>query len=46
MYRLLVPHAWTDSTGTRRADAFLGFGFAHFFAVEFILEVRDPLPRW
>jgi hypothetical protein len=46
MYRLLVPHAWTDSTRTRRADALLGFGFAHFFAVEFMLEVRDPLPRW
>lgn len=46
MYRLLVPHGWTDSTGTRRADAFLGFGFAHFFAVELMLEVRDPLPRW
>jgi hypothetical protein len=46
MYRLLVPHAWTDSAGQRRADQFFGFGLAHFFALEFMLEVRDPLPRW
>ena len=46
MYRLLVPHAWTDSTGQRRADNILDFGFAHFFGFELILEVRDPLARW
>jgi hypothetical protein len=46
MYRLLVPHAWTDSAGQRRAEGILDFGFAHFFALELILEVRDPLPRW
>jgi len=46
MYRLLVPRAWTDSAGVRRADRFLGFGVAHLLAFEFTLEVREPLPRW
>ncbi len=46
MYRLIVPHAWTDSAQQRRADRFLDFGLAHFFALEVILEVRDPLARW
>jgi hypothetical protein len=46
MYRLLVPRAWTDSAGQRRADNVLGFGFAHFFGLELILEVREPLARW
>lgn len=46
MYRLLVPRAWTDSAGVRRADHFLGFGLAHLLAFEFTLEVREPLPRW
>lgn len=46
MYRLLVPHSWTDSAGQLRADNVLGFGFAHFFGFELILEVREPLARW
>jgi hypothetical protein len=46
MYRLLVPRAWTDSAGVRRADRLLGFGVAHLLALEFTIEVREPLPRW
>jgi hypothetical protein len=46
MYRLLVPRAWTDSAGVRRADRFAGFGVAHVLALELTLEVREPLPRW
>jgi hypothetical protein len=46
MYRLLVPRAWTDSAGVRRADRFAGFGAAHLLALELTLEVREPLPRW
>jgi hypothetical protein len=46
MYRLLVPHSWTDSADQVRAKNVLGFGFAHFFGFEVFLEVRDPLARW
>lgn len=46
LYRALVPRAFTDSTGQRRADGFLGFGLAHVIGLELTLEVRDPLPRF
>jgi hypothetical protein len=45
-YRPLLLRGWTDSAGERRADRFLGFGFAHFIGLELVLEVREPLPRW
>jgi opacity protein-like surface antigen len=45
-YRLLVLRGWTDSTGQQRADRYLGFGFAHMFALELTLELRDALSRW
>jgi hypothetical protein len=45
-YRMLIPRAFTDSGGERRADRLLGFGLAHMVGLELTLEVRDPLPRW
>jgi hypothetical protein len=45
-YRPLLLRGWTDTTGERRADRYLGFGFAHFVALEAVLEVRDTLDRW
>lgn len=45
-WRALVFHRWTDSLHERRADRYLGFGLGHLVALELILEVRDPLPRW
>jgi hypothetical protein len=45
-YRPLLLRGWTDSAGQRRADRYLGFGLAHAVALEFTLELRDPLRRW
>jgi len=46
-WRGLVFRRWTDSADAQpRADRYLGFGLGHLIALEFILEVRDPLPRW
>jgi len=45
-YRMLLPRAFTDSAGERRADGPLGFGVAHLIGLELTLEVRDPFPRW
>jgi len=45
-WRGLVFRKWTDSAGQPRADHYLGFGLGQLVALEFILEVRDPLPRW
>jgi hypothetical protein len=45
-YRPFLFRGWTDSAGQRRADRYLGFGLAHVVALELVLEVRDPLPRW
>ncbi|HYO93160.1 MAG TPA: hypothetical protein VER33_01560 [Polyangiaceae bacterium] len=46
MYRALLLRKFTDSAGQDRADRFFGFGLAHMVALEFVFEVRDPLPRW
>jgi hypothetical protein len=46
LYRVLVPRAFTDTAGQRRADGFLGFGLAHVIGLELTLEVRNPLPRF
>jgi hypothetical protein len=46
LYRALVPRAFTDTTGQRRADGLLGFGLAHVIGLELTLEVRDPFPRF
>ncbi len=45
-YRPILFRGWTDTAGQRRADRFLGFGLAHSVVLEFVLEVRQPLPRW
>lgn len=45
-YRALLLRGWTDDAHQRRADRFLGFGLAQLMALELIVEVRDPLPRW
>ena len=42
----ILLRGWTDSAGQRRADRYLGFGLAHVVALEVVVEVRDPLPRW
>jgi hypothetical protein len=46
LYRALVPRAFTDSAGQRRADGVLGFGLAHVIGLELTLEVRDPFLRF
>src|SRR5262249_31161161 len=46
MYRAFVLRNFQDSAGQSRADRYLGFGLAHFFALELVFEVREPLPRW
>jgi len=43
-WRTLVFRRWSDTTD--RADRYFGFGLGHLVALELILEVRDPLPRW
>jgi len=45
-YRVLMLRRWTDATGQERADSALGFGYAHLFGLELLLEIRDPLARW
>jgi len=45
-WRGLLFGKWKDSAGQARADRYLGLGLGHLIALEFILEVRDPLPRW
>ena len=45
-WRSLVFAKWTDSAGQTRADRWLGLGFGHLITLEFIMEVRNPLPRW
>jgi hypothetical protein len=46
MYRPLLLRGWRDSAGQERADRYLGFGLAHFVAIELTLAIRSPLARW
>ena len=46
MYRRIALRNWTDGTNQLRADGPFGFGFAHLVSIQFILELRDQLPRW
>jgi hypothetical protein len=46
MYRPILLRGWTDSAGQRRADRYLGFGLAHFIAIELNLAIRQTLDRW
>jgi hypothetical protein len=45
-YQPILFRRFTDSTGQERATGPLGFGLAHWLAVQLVLEVRDPLSRW
>jgi hypothetical protein len=45
-YRMLLPRAWTDAAGARRAEGALDFGLAHLIGLELTFEVRDPVPHW
>jgi hypothetical protein len=45
-YQPVAFRQFSDSTGQERARGPLGFGVAHWLAVQVILEARDPLSRW
>lgn len=45
-YQPIAFRQFSDSTGQERARGPLGFGVAHWLAVQFIIEARDPLSRW
>ncbi len=45
-YQPILFRRFTDTTGQERAAGPLGFGLAHWLAVQLVLEVRDPLSRW
>lgn len=45
-YQPVLFRRFTDSTGQERAAGPLGFGLAHWLAVQVVIEVRDPLSRW
>ncbi|HKY37452.1 MAG TPA: outer membrane beta-barrel protein [Polyangiaceae bacterium] len=45
-YQPIAFRHFSDSTGQERAQGPLGFGVAHWLAIQFIIEARDPLSRW
>src|SRR3954462_6441169 len=45
-YQPILFRRFYDSTGQERAAGPLGFGLAHWLAVQIIIEARDPLSRW
>jgi Outer membrane protein beta-barrel domain len=45
-YQPVLFRRFRDSTGQARAEGPLGFGPAHWLAVQVVIEVRDPLSRW
>jgi hypothetical protein len=45
-YQPVLFRRFYDSTGQSRAEGPLGFGLAHWLAVQVIIEARDPLSRW
>lgn len=45
-YQPVAFRRWRDSTGQDRASGPLGFGAAHWLAVQVVIEARDPLLRW
>jgi hypothetical protein len=45
-YQPVAFRRFSDSTGQERAQGPLGFGAAHWLAVQIVLEARDPLSRW
>jgi hypothetical protein len=45
-YQPILFHRFTDATDQVRAAGPLGFGLAHWLAVQVVIEARDPLSRW
>lgn len=45
-YQPILFRRFVDTTGQVRAAGPLGFGLAHWLAVQVVIEVRDPLSRW
>jgi opacity protein-like surface antigen len=45
-YQPILFRRFYDSTNQVRAAGPLGFGLAHWLAVQIIIEARDPLSRW
>jgi len=45
-YQPILFRRFEDATGQVRAAGPLGFGLAHWLAVQIVIEVRDPLSRW
>ena len=45
-YQPVLFRRFTDATLQERAAGPLGFGLAHWLAVQVVIEVRDPLARW
>jgi len=45
-WRAIGLHSWTDGTGQRRGNDFLEMGISQWVALDFVLEIRNPLPRW
>jgi len=45
-YRPMLLRAYEDTVDQHRADGVFGFGTTHLVGLEFIVELRDPLPRW
>lgn len=45
-YQPVLFRRFTDALGRTLADGPLGFGLAHWLAVQVVIEARDPLARW
>ncbi len=45
-YQPVLLRRFTDALDRTLADGPLGFGLAHWLAVQVIIEARDPLSRW
>jgi hypothetical protein len=45
-WRAVALKAWKDGTGQARADDVLGMGLSQWVCLDFVLEIRNPLPRW
>lgn len=46
VYQPVIFRRFTDALGRSLADGPLGFGLAHWLAVQVVIEARDPLSRW
>jgi hypothetical protein len=46
VYQPVLFRRFTDALGRTLANGPLGFGIAHWLAVQVVIEARDPLSRW